>query len=460
MSSTCKSARSTTPVFDRVWARKLIGALLISVGFSGDIASASVSDDESSPPLDTPIEDTIPSLGAEKDAAEVLYNDSMSFKYWYVGAEHGECAVTTLVLRLDDPKPTAGKYQVIARLNLIDGRGWRGLADSESIDLAVTDPTGAPAGMELGQRQILRVRDALLAGEIPRDKAAADEMVHAEFRRPEGFVATALVFAAEGKRRLALLSIDRAIALGSGLSRKEAPAAAGNVVRKPVPFEYYDIRRRFEHMSANESERESPATTSNEALALAPFPPTSPSTPATAQSLKPPSATTPVPTPSVPPRVTAAKSPATVSVPPATAPGATVSTPTSRGATTSIAFATAPQLTSNPADKGARDPKDFPRPERSLRASYNSIWQKSHSQDVATYESAVALEALQAFYMQHLEAGGWELVGKVENEPVPGTGRQLVLNWTNGQRSAAITLVEIKPGSSEIRVSLMTRPTP
>ena len=29
---------------------------------------------------------------SEKDAAEVSYNNSMSFNYWYVGAEHGECA--------------------------------------------------------------------------------------------------------------------------------------------------------------------------------------------------------------------------------------------------------------------------------------------------------------------------------------------------------------------------------
>ncbi|MEO6002986.1 MAG: hypothetical protein ABIZ04_13480, partial [Opitutus sp.] len=29
---------------------------------------------------------------SEKDAAEIAYNDGMSFNYWYVGAEHGQCA--------------------------------------------------------------------------------------------------------------------------------------------------------------------------------------------------------------------------------------------------------------------------------------------------------------------------------------------------------------------------------
>lgn len=318
--------------------------------------------------------------------------------------------ITTLVLRLDDPKPIAGKYQVLARLNLADGRGWRGLGESEPIDLEVAKPTGALARMELGQRQLLRVRDALLAGEIPRAKSAAKEMVDAEFDRPEGFVATALVFAAEGKRRLALLSIDRAIALASGLSGVETPSATSVVVRKPVPFEYYDLRRRFEHIPSNESERETPATTPNEALAHAPLPPTPSSTSAAARNMTLPAVTTPVPTPSVRPPVTATNWQDRVSVPLATAPGATEPTPTARGTATSIAPAISPQLASNPADKGARDPKDFPRPERSLRTSYNSIWQKTYSQDVATYGSADALEALRAFYTKHTSRpvdGNW-----------------------------------------------------
>jgi len=160
--------------------------------------------------------------------------------------------ITTLVMRFDGSKPVAGKYRVLARLNLVDGRGWRGVADSEPVELEIAEPSSSLNGTELGQRVLLRVRDALLAGEIPRARAEAEAMVRAGFSRPDGFVATALVFAAEGKRGLALLSIDRAITLASGVSGEEASATAVPIAPKPVPFEYYDLRRRFEHMPANE----------------------------------------------------------------------------------------------------------------------------------------------------------------------------------------------------------------
>ncbi len=149
-------------------------------------------------------------------------------------------AVTTLVLRVASPDPVrTGRRRLVARLELADGRGWRGMVESEAVEVELIEPPAAPAGAALGRRQILRARDALLAGDLPRAEAAADAMVTADPARPEGFVARALVAEAMGDARLALLAIDTAIAKAAGVEPKP----------KPVPFEYYDLRRRFEAMA-------------------------------------------------------------------------------------------------------------------------------------------------------------------------------------------------------------------
>src|ERR1035437_8041201 len=80
-------------------------------------------------------------------------------------------AVTTLVLRLDALASAAfapGRYHLAARLDLVDGRGWRGVVESEPVDVELVAPPAAPTGAALGQRQLFRVRDALLANDIDR----------------------------------------------------------------------------------------------------------------------------------------------------------------------------------------------------------------------------------------------------------------------------------------------------
>ena len=75
-------------------------------------------------------------------------------------------AVTTLLLRLDSSAATApapGLYKLTARLELADGRGWRGVVESEAIEIeVVAAAANAETGESLGRRQLFRVRDALL----------------------------------------------------------------------------------------------------------------------------------------------------------------------------------------------------------------------------------------------------------------------------------------------------------
>jgi hypothetical protein len=191
-------------------------------------------------------------------------------------------AITTLVLRLAPAASEAlarGNYSLVGKLDLTDGKGWRGTVASERITVQVVEPPASPGDALLGRRQLLRVNDALLAGETDRAEAAMKEMLRADAARPEGFVAMALIAEAKGERDLALTAIDQAIAraaspAGAPAERplpgatapakpptptKPAPAPSDREISAPaataappkprsVPLEYYDLRRRFERM--------------------------------------------------------------------------------------------------------------------------------------------------------------------------------------------------------------------
>ncbi len=165
--------------------------------------------------------------------------------------------VTTLVLRIEPTNTAAfvpGIYQVVARLDLADGRSWRGVTESEAIDVAVSLPPVAPTDADLASRKLFRVRDALLAGELERAQSASDEMMKANFRRPEGPMAMALVYEAKGDRRKAMVYVDVAIACVSGSAERMLTKDAVETPLKPIPSEYFDLRRRIEQMPSTDPE--------------------------------------------------------------------------------------------------------------------------------------------------------------------------------------------------------------
>ena len=168
-------------------------------------------------------------------------------------------AVTVLVLRLDvraSTLPKFGNYDLVARLDLMDGRGWQGRVESEAVAVHIAAAPVAPTGAALGERQLFRVRDALLAGDLPRAEAAADELLRADYNRPEAFGAMALVYEAKGERRRALTEIELAIA-HSAIPVEGVPVNSVLPAKlKPVPLEYYDLRRRLAAMPSPEPDPE------------------------------------------------------------------------------------------------------------------------------------------------------------------------------------------------------------
>lgn len=160
-------------------------------------------------------------------------------------------AVTTLVLRVEPDARTSiapGRYTLAARLDLMDGRGFRGTADSEAVDVNVITPLAPTVGAEFGRRQLLRVRDALLGGDMSAAETAATEMQRAEPRRPEGFVGMALVQEARGELNAAVLSAELAISRAMGDSGEKSTEL--NSVARLAPLEYYELLDRLEAKAA------------------------------------------------------------------------------------------------------------------------------------------------------------------------------------------------------------------
>ena len=86
---------------------------------------------------------------------------------------------------------------------------------------------------------------------LPTTRATRAASPNSSWSMP-GFVALALIYAAKGDRKLALIAMNLAI------TRATTEPDAGPIPQttsrksKPVPFEYQDLRRQFELLSSNE----------------------------------------------------------------------------------------------------------------------------------------------------------------------------------------------------------------
>jgi hypothetical protein len=187
--------------------------------------------------------------------------------------------ISTLVLRIEPTNTAAlvpGIYHVIARLDLANGRSWRGVTESEAVDVAISPAPVSLIGPDLAKRQLFRVRDALLAGDLGRAQSTADEMLHADFRQPEGPMAMALVYEVKGDRRKALIYIDVAINCVSGSADSVLTENAVKTPLKPIPSEYFDLRRRIEQMPSTDPEPEPLPDNGVAAGKTSPVPPVKP----------------------------------------------------------------------------------------------------------------------------------------------------------------------------------------
>jgi hypothetical protein len=196
--------------------------------------------------------------GADGSAAAWLF--SITGKPSSGGLDLKPGCQTTLVLRLQREARAAmvqGPYRVSARLDLDDGRGFRGTIETPALDAVVVMRSREPLWVVLGKRQLLRVRDALFGNDMAGAEAAAREMQRLGPQRPEGFIGMALVHEARGERGPAILAVETAISRAKADETREPEPVDGSVQplrsdpqRPPheVPFEFYDLLDRLERM--------------------------------------------------------------------------------------------------------------------------------------------------------------------------------------------------------------------
>lgn len=100
----------------------------------------------------------------------------------------------------------------------------------------------------------------------------------------------------------------------------------------------------------------------------------------------------------------------------------------------------------NPADQGARDPADFPRPDDAVRKSFFSSLTKSGSSETVAYSSKSAIGTLEPFYEAALKKGGWERLNRMETGDPGKATYVLITLWKKATRSAQLSLIPGKAG--------------
>ncbi len=158
----------------------------------------------------------------------------------------------------------------------------------------------------------------------------------------------------------------------------------------------------------------------------------------------PPAPPAPAPAPSPPAPAANPGTPAPPPPAPATNPAAPAPVP---------ATATA-EAVADPADQGARDPYDFPRPKETVRKSYASNRNKIISTEMATYSAKPKVSVLEAIFDDLLKKGGWDPNSRNETGDAKKNTHTIALILKKGPRTANLTLGQTKDGTTEYTVVL------
>lgn len=93
-----------------------------------------------------------------------------------------------------------------------------------------------------------------------------------------------------------------------------------------------------------------------------------------------------------------------------------------------------------PADKGMRDPAEFPRVADLVRLTYSGNYDKSYTSEQATYAATDSANQLLARVSEAAKGANWELRTLDENEG--GGSRQIMQRWVRDNAGATVTIYE------------------
>lgn len=93
-------------------------------------------------------------------------------------------------------------------------------------------------------------------------------------------------------------------------------------------------------------------------------------------------------------------------------------------------------------ERGARDPAQFPRVSGLTRTNYSGTFQRTYTNETASYAAAEKIGDLVARVEAAATAAGWELRNLTESGSSPG--RQVSQSWRKNTASAELTFIELK----------------
>jgi hypothetical protein len=156
---------------------------------------------------------------------------------------------------------------------------------------------------------------------------------------------------------------------------------------------------------------------------------------------------------------TDAKTPAKVpQKTPETPPSESTATATTgAGQTPVIAPSAGMEATTNPEDKGQRDPADFPRFTGTIRTQYEAIREKDYLREFARYTARDQADNVMAFYEKYLTGNGWEEVARYEDNNGTNRAHRINATWKKSPRTATLTFTDPTKDSVDIQIILETR---
>lgn len=111
---------------------------------------------------------------------------------------------------------------------------------------------------------------------------------------------------------------------------------------------------------------------------------------------------------------------------------------------------------SDPADQGVRDPREFPRVEGVIRRSYDSVDYEASSQETVTYSSKLGVRELAANYEAALNKANWELLRKDETGNAADFTYYFAMKWSTPLQTCDLRFSQTKSGGTSVTIFVDT----
>jgi len=128
--------------------------------------------------------------------------------------------------------------------------------------------------------------------------------------------------------------------------------------------------------------------------------------------------------------------------------------PLAAATTGTAAAATTPTAGGDPADQGARDPREFPRIEGLVRKSYTSFDREGTSEETVVYTAKAGIDDVLGRYESTMKSAGWEEARKNESGSANDLTHYYHLKWTKTVQEVDLRFTQTKSGGTELIIAV------